>query len=224
MSVSGILILLSGIFSSSCAHAQVPAGIEVSCPENALKQIARSEELQVIVKADQDDRKNLFQKPPEEILEVVRRDEARRKRVGEIFGEGCFKSSADFAAAALVYQHGIIPDHYFQTYVWSKRAVELGDPTQNRLMGLGIDRYLTKSGHKQLFGSQASKPTPDAKCWCLDPVEKTFPDTERKKVVGKTLSEAMDWIDEMNRGTNCEPKECAVARLPTPKGSVPGLW
>jgi hypothetical protein len=37
--------------------------------------------------------------------EMVKNDVLRRKRVGEIFGEGCFSKAQDFAAAALVYQH-----------------------------------------------------------------------------------------------------------------------
>ncbi len=121
------------------------------------------------------------------MIEVQKRDETRRKRVGEIFGEGCFSTSEDYAAAALVYQHGDTPDHFFQTYIWSKRAV-------------------VNTGHKQLFGSQAMRPGPtESTCWCLDQIEKTFPDKRRK---GKT----------------CPNIECEAKLKPSPKGTVPGFW
>jgi hypothetical protein len=77
----------------------------------------RSMELQKIVKADQDDRQKMPLPPS-----VLLRDLKRRMRVGEIFGEGCFKSAADYAAAAPVYQHGTTPDHFYQTFIWSQKG------------------------------------------------------------------------------------------------------
>ena len=149
----------------------------------------------------------------------------RRQRVGEIFGEGCFKTPSDYAAAALVYQHGDQPDHYFQTYIWSKRAVELGDVSQKRMMALGVDRFLVNTGKRQLFASQASRPF-DSKCWCLQPVESTFTDEKRKEFNAKSVKEALQWIDSMNAGTGCPAaSECINSNLaPTPPGSVPGIW
>lgn len=157
---------------------------------------------------------------------MVRRDEERRKRVGEIFGEGCFQRAEDFGAAALVFQHGDMPDHFFQTFLWSKRAVELGDKSKMNLMALGIDRYLVKSDRKQLFGSQAfalemSNPK---SCYCMEPVEHEFPDTIRKQFTGKSLKEAFAWVSSLNSGKNCAIKECPAERRPSPRGTIPGFW
>jgi hypothetical protein len=198
------------------------------CQSDPERQRARSEELQKIVNADQADRQDsdrLFNDPVFR-NKILRRDLKRRKRVGVIFGEGCFKDARDFAAAALVYQHGDVPEHYFQTYVWSKRAVELGDVSQKRLMGLGIDRYLVKIGQKQLFASQATKVN-GSKCWCLEQVEPTFPEETRVEIANKTLAQALDWVKELNKDEpSCsEPKQCEDKPLePTPTGSIPGLW
>ncbi len=77
-----------------------------SCHNDPEKQFMRSHELQEIVKADQADR----QIPGSKIdwNKVSAADETRSKRVAEIFAEGCFKSAGDYAAAALVFQHGVV--------------------------------------------------------------------------------------------------------------------
>ena len=217
-----ISLCLSGCASQSLAN---PSDFK-SCHADKLRQEARSKELQNIVKADQDDREDFFKKTPEELQGMAHRDDERRKRVGEIFGEGCFLNAEDFAAAALVYQHGDVPEHYLQAFMWAKRAVELGDEKQKRLMGLAIDRYLVNISHKQLFASQATKTdvsNPNS-CWCLQQIEPSFPDSLRKEIANKTFKEAFDWLEELNKGTNCPNIECTQELKPSPKGTVPGFW
>ncbi|STX81663.1 Uncharacterised protein [Legionella busanensis] len=92
-----------------------------------------STELQAIVRAEQEERENFERKTEVEFEVLLQHDLERRQRIGAIFAEGCLQSASDFAAAALVYQHGDIPDHYYQAFLWTKRAVELGDITQNTL-------------------------------------------------------------------------------------------
>lgn len=210
-------------FISSCALAQTVQ--YVSCSQDPHKFEARSQELAQIVKADQDERADFQSKTPKEMQEMVKNDVLRRKRVGEIFGEGCFSKAQDFAAAALVYQHGDVPEHFFQTFLWAKRAVELGDPSQKRMMALGIDRYLVNIGKKQLFASQATKENSTAEaCWCLQQVEEDFPDHLRKSQAGQNLREALNWVQELNAGKNCPSQQCTKKLQPSPKGTVPGFW
>jgi hypothetical protein len=217
------IFLLIIIFISSCASTQT--GHYTPCSQDQQRLEARSKELVKIVKADQDDREDFLTRTPEEIQEIVKRDVLRRKRVGEIFGEGCFSKAQDFAAAALVYQHGDVPEHFFQAFIWAKRAVELGDYTQKRMMALGIDRYLVNIGKKQLFGSQAKKDNLTAEsCLCLEQVEESFPDHLRKMQSGKNFKEALEWIGELNTGKDCPHQLCTNELRPSPKGTVPGFW
>ncbi len=189
-----------------------------------------SEELQTLLKGDQDDRKEIeanSDKPwPKDRTEtMLKNDLQRRKRVGEIFGEGCIITPADYAAAAMIYQHGTVPDHFFQTFIWSKRGVELGDSSQKHLMALGIDRYLMNIGQKQLFGSQAKKLKMDDACWCLFPVEKTFSEEMRQEYLGKSLDDQKAWIKKINGENVCAFEvECKVDAKDSPKGTVPGFW
>lgn len=218
------LFLLFTLVLLGCAATPTRAMAPyISCQEDSARLQARSRELQEIEIADQADRVNFQTMNPEQMMEMSRWDEVRRKRVGEIFGEGCFSKAQDFSAAAMVFQHGNIPEHFFQTFLWAKRAVELGDAKRKRLMALGIDRYLVNIGHKQLFGSQANKSHSEI-CYCMQQVEKSFPDTLRKDYAEKTLTESYEFIKELNQGKSCPNSECKEVLKPSPKGTVPGFW
>jgi len=124
----------------------------------------------------------------------------------------------------MIYQHGIVPDHFYQTFLWSMRAVELGDLKQKHLMALGIDRYLVNIGQKELFGSQAHKVDINNPCWCVQSIEKSFPDSLRIKYLGKTKAEQFQWLKEINGKNVCPVKECIETLKPTPRGFLPEFW
>ena len=217
-------IAFFSIVIGSSELSAAPDG-NMSCTDDKALQEKRSLELLAIVSADQKDRLNWEGKSPEEYLKISKRDKQRRMRVGEIFGEGCFRKAADFASAALVYQHGNVPEHFFQTFLWAKRAVELGDQSQKRLMALGIDRYLVNIGQKQLFGSQASKPDLNPKsCYCLQQVEGSFPESLRQEYLGRSLKDQWLWLKDMNQGNTCPSQECPATLKASPAGSIPGFW
>jgi hypothetical protein len=221
---ASIILLLAALTIAGCASApRSPAGLPFKlCQEDLPRQELRSKELQDIAKADQNDRSV----SPEKINwdQVLPRDEARRKRVGEIFGEGCFKTAQDYAAAALVYQHGNTPDHFYQTFLWAKKSLDLGDASQSRLMVMGLDRYLVAIGHKQLFATQAFKPGND--CWCMEEIEKSYSGKDRVKFAQTGLKEAMKWVDSLNSNqASCLPaKICSKHLLDSKRGTVPGFW
>lgn len=196
------------------------------CVTDPNRQANESAELQKIVADDQADRKNFLNLSQEEMMAVAQRDVERRQRVGQIFGEGCFKTAADYAAAALVFQHGDSPDHYLQSFMWSKRSIELGDESQKSLMALSLDRYLVNTGHKQLFASQANATNigDTESCYCLQQVEHSFSDDLRKAYTGRSRLDAFEWLKTLNRGKACPNTECSEPLAATPKGSVPGFW
>ena len=49
------------------------------------------------------------------------------------------RTAQDYSAAALIYQHGVVPDHYQQAFIWSNRAIEEGDVKEKQLAALAID-------------------------------------------------------------------------------------
>lgn len=220
----GSVIIISIVGCSTFTQAD-SSQTYIPCLTDSDRYQTRSTELQFIKKEDQDDRVNFEKKTSREILDMGARDVVRRKRIGEIFGEGCFKSANDFSAAALVYQHGDIPDHFMQAFIWSKRAIELGDPKQKSLMALALDRYLVNTGRSQLFGSQATKTDMSSVgCWCLQTTEPSFPDSLRVEYTKRSIGESIAWVQSMNQGKDCPKAECPQRLKPTPKGSIPGFW
>jgi hypothetical protein len=121
--------------------------------------------------------------------------------------------------------HGDQPDHFWQTFNWSRRAYEISDnPGHKELIAKAVDRYLVNSGKKQLFATNAMMPYGET-CWCLYQTESSFTDLLRVEYVGKTLQDALKWVDELNRDRNCPAaRQCSAELAPTPKGSIPGFW
>jgi hypothetical protein len=151
-------------------------------------------------------------------------DLQRCSRVSELFAAGCLTTASDYFTAALIFQHGTVPEHYLQTILFASRAVALGDASARSLMALGADRYLVNTKHKQLFGSQSYR-TEASPCWCMPQVEPTFPDEQRVAYVGKTLEQQRERVRSTNAGLGaCAKVECDEDLQPSPQGSVPGVW
>lgn len=210
-----ILIYVWFFISGASAQAEV-------CGGNA-----RSAELQRLLRDDQNDYRKQMNDHPERPLDskkmfrMMANDLKRRKRVDEIFGEGCLRTREDFAAAAMIFQHGEVPGHFFQAFLWFREAGM--KPEQ----ALAIDRYLTKSGRKQLFGTQFASvgtivPGVPA-CFCQEQTETSFPDSIRREFLSEESYGEQAW-EKFNRGKSCSQKNCATQLAPTPAGSVPGFW
>lgn len=195
-----------------------------SCLNNPKKLNKRSIEMQKLVSEDQKDREDMDSLSAEELIQLDKRDLKRRKRVGQIFAEGCFHQASDYSAAALIYQHGDTPDHYYQAFIWANRAVEEGDQKEKQLASLAIDRYLVSKGKKQLFASQVFSSEATRGCFCMQQVEESFPDSYRKEYSGFEIQKRIDWLISLNEGKNCPDIECSMTLAPTPKGSLPGFW
>lgn len=201
--------------SAACAGVQCPPGT----------QELRSTELRELAAQDQADRAGPFDSV--DWSKVSPRDDARRARVGVIASLGCLASASDYASAGLVYQHGSTPDDFFHAYQWFQKAVELGDASQRVMVAKGADRFLVNSGYKQLFATQASKPSMNpADCWCLEPVAPGFTPAQRAAYAERTLKEAFAWVDSLNAGAkSCGPAaSCAKELKDPPAGLLPGIW
>ena len=199
---------------------------------DSVTQSDRSAELQKLLSSDQADRKWAIDlasgiRPTTQVLEAMaENDLVRRKRVGEIFGEGCVKGILDYKAASLIYQHGNVPDHFFQAYIWAQKAVNLGSKEEMSEVAMAIDRFLVESGHKELFGTQARQISP-SKCYCIQPIEESFPEELRDRYRGG-LNHAytgLQYLKKLNSASSgCPEAYCDTSLLSSPKGSVPGFW
>ncbi|MCE3237035.1 MAG: Uncharacterized protein K0R24_16 [Gammaproteobacteria bacterium] len=220
------IILLCVLSFGIWAQALYAKGAYQTCLNNPTIQHERSDELKRLLEADQKEREEMSPVNPKEFIPIAKNDLLRRKRVGEILGEGCFKTPRDYLSAALIYQHGNVPDHYMQAFIWAKKALDLGDPNAKSLMAVALDRYLVSVGKKQLYGTQAFLLSDSpALCYCLQQVELSFPDYRRKKECGRSLKESFEWLASLNaNNTNCPNTYCNRDLTEVPKGSIIGFW
>jgi hypothetical protein len=225
-----LLCFILGCASMDRVSASSEVRVQVeTCESSPRLQKEKSAELLKIEREDQADRVGSADVIDWSIVSV--RDLARRIKVARIFAEGCFKTAADYGAAAMVFQHGTVSDHFYQTFLWANRAVQLGDESKLWLTAAGIDRYLTSIHQKQLFGTQFSKgPTEISKGvsgkWCLQPIEPSFPERRRIEYIKRSLKEntahVLKGIGSLQ--TVDETRECASAFKTSPMGAVPGFW
>ena len=160
-------------------------------------------------------------------------DIERRVEVAAIYARGCLQRGEDFHHAALIFQHGNSPEHYYQAWFFASRAVALGESEAAWLIPRAIDRYFLNLGYKQLFGTNTVTPyiwdeDSEESYFCLWPVEDGFSDEGRlaysmygiKPVEEKRASVAA----RLNPDHGLENGECPVAASSPPRGYFSGIW
>jgi hypothetical protein len=120
---------------------------------------------------------------------LMLRDEARQQRVKELIAAGGAQSGADYYHAALVIQHASEPDDHLLAHDLCVIAIAKGEPRAKWLAAASLDRFLTKVGRPQRYGTQflsnhASRPPK------LLPVDPNVPDALRRELGVPTLEEA----------------------------------
>ncbi len=158
----------------------------------------------------------------DQLSDLMSRDASRREQVVELSRMGCINTAEDYKAAALVFQHGESPSDYYRSYEWSKKGVAMGDTSQKSMVAMSLDRYLVKSGIKQLFGTQATK-DPGASCWCIEQIEEKFPDEKRLEYTGNRIKDQEFWVNQLNAGRNCKSLQCERSLNSTPDEYIRGL-
>ena len=206
--------------------AKIAMTADVACPE--ARHAETSARLRAIREADQADRMT----DSIDWGAVSVRDRERRAAVGAIFAEGCLKTGQDFHDAALVYQHGNVPEHYRQTVLWAQEAVARGDETASWLIPRGIDRHLMSVGYKQLFGTNTQGPAYDMDGnligtltgFCLPQTVGEDFDPVRVRLDEPTLAEVRAKLAERNANTGGDAPDCEEALATPPKGMFAGIW
>ncbi len=109
-------------------------------------------ELYEIFRVDQDDR--LYSGDP--IEQIEERDLPRIARVKEIFSEGAADHPHDLLHAAMVLHHSSVPDDNLLAaqIADSARTVDSPHPMAAWLSGAAMDRYLSRIGEPQWYGTQ----------------------------------------------------------------------
>jgi hypothetical protein len=133
------------------------------------------------------------------------RDAARRTEVHKLLADGLLRTSGDYQAAALIFQHGEGVEDIRLAHSLATIARDL-DP-KNRgatfLIAATWDRLMMRLKRPQWYATQFVK---QGGRWVLyDIDESVVTDEERKRIGGRTLAEARILAESMNAETKSAP-------------------
>lgn len=147
------------------------------------------EELRRLYAEDQEDRR--VNPLPANLIE---RDRARRRRVGELLDAGAAQTGEDFFHAAMVFQHGEALEDYLRAHELALGASGLGYRRGRWLAAAAYDRWLVNQGRPQKYGTQYRA---RGDTWELSEVDPETTDAERAEWDVPSLAEAQRRADEM---------------------------
>jgi hypothetical protein len=124
------------------------------------------------------------------------RDRIRRAAVMRHIDDSRMCTPGDFFHAAMVFQHGRIPDHHQLAFELARRAADAGHHQARWLAAAAMDRWLMHQGLAQKFGTQYLD---QGGGWVLYDVDATTTDDERAAWDVPPLAEAYRHADELNR-------------------------
>lgn len=146
---------------------------------------ADNTEVQQIVDADQKARGGFSNLTQAQMLELMKEDKARLKRIKEIIAsKDGLKTAKDFANAALVCQHGVLFLDYALAHELSVCSLLLGNKDA-WLAGASYDRMLLSASYPQRFATQY-----DGEMTLREFTTEGINDRMRTAVVHKTLEES----------------------------------
>ncbi|MEJ2079154.1 MAG: hypothetical protein P8Z74_14260 [Acidobacteriota bacterium] len=82
------------------------------------------------------------------------RDQARLKRVKELYTQGRMQTGGDYYNAAMVLQHGSSPEDFLLAHEFCIVAISKGEVRAKWLAAASEDRFLMNIGRPQRFGTQ----------------------------------------------------------------------
>ncbi len=127
------------------------------------------------------------------------RDRARLKRVKELYSQNLLQTANDYDRAALILQHGDVPEDFLLAHEFWVVALVKGknDQDTRSLAAASEDRFLMKIGRPQRFGTQLH--SIDGGPIQLYPVDPGVTDELRRVMGVRSLSEIKAKVTEMNK-------------------------
>jgi hypothetical protein len=163
-------------------------------------------ELQLLFRADRDERVNHPVYGTPEYRALRERDAQRRRRLASIVESGGLREPEDYYQAAWLLNHGESVDEIWQAHTLAMEAVKLGLRRARWLAAATYDRWLMYQGKPQKYGTQI---VPDGKRQRVWDVEPATSDAERADWDVPTLAEMERRALEVTRNEPMPPLDAA---------------
>ena len=111
-----------------------------------------------------------------EAADIYRQDAERRITGRKLIADNALHTAQDFENAAFIFQHGDTADDYLLAHTLATIAVAKGHTSALWIVTATLDRYLSKIGQPQVYGTQYHRDPYTS--WTQDPYNRTLiPDT-----------------------------------------------
>jgi hypothetical protein len=191
-----LLLIMLALWSIALRPLFTLRFVEAQSP--SMQALKDNEELKRMCAADQADRT-----PPEgkaiDWATINPRDKARLKRVKELYTQNLLQTANDYDCAAIVLQHGDVPEDFLLAHELWVIAISKGknDKDTLSLAAASEDRFLMNIGRPQRFGTQLrSEGNGPIELYQVDP---SVTDDLRRVMIGHSLAEIKARVAEMNR-------------------------
>jgi hypothetical protein len=131
---------------------------------------------------------------------VSPRDKARLARTKQLYMESRLQTANDYYHAALIFQHGDVPEDFLLAHEFCVIAISKGknDKETRWLAAASEDRFLMNIGRPQRFGTQY-RAEPVTAPFRLYKVDANVTDELRRQMSAPTLAEAKQRETELNK-------------------------
>lgn len=188
------LILLLVVLLASTALRPSPI-LSIWAQSSATDGPKDNAELTRLYQEDQADRAP--QTGPVDGKAIVARDQARQARVKELYQANQMQTGADYYHAAMVLQHGYVPEDYLLAHELSVVGLSKGEAKAKWLAAASEDRFLMAIGRPQRFATQYRSDSPGLPMH-LYQVDEGVTDELRRAMNARPLAEAKAQEQRMN--------------------------
>ncbi len=147
--------------------------------------------------ADQADRRALAGRQLTQ-PELNLRDYERRQELDLLAAEGHIQSADDYYCAALLLQHGTLPEEFRRAHDFAAEAMLRGSVPARWLFAATLDRWLVATGKPQQFGTQFVRVGTHG--YAIYTVDIEVTDAERARYDVPPLAEQLRALTEKNGG------------------------
>jgi hypothetical protein len=153
-------------------------------------------ELQMLFEQEQADREDGVQLDAMRQQWMLQRARTRRQRVAELLASHPLLDAYDYFHAAMIFQHGETPEHFFLAHTLAYQGAKRGHAACFCLMAAAYDRVLMSQGRPQKYGTQYIMRHGRRILYDVDP---STTDAQRAEWHVPPLAQCLQKAEEMNQ-------------------------
>lgn len=132
-----------------------------------------------------------------QLAQLKARDKTRRLQTKQFIDDQQLTEAIDYYHAALIFQHGDSVDDFQQAHHLARQSMNLGFQPAKWMFASTYDRWQLSTGKPQVYATQFVL-NEMGKWQLAEPIDRTFPDSERQKYGLPPLEKAVEEFEKRN--------------------------